>query len=158
MIQRRQSLYLLAAALLAAAAIFRPIATYRLDEGRSVVFLSTGLEDQAGSSITEAEPRVPFAALFGLLSAGLVVSIFLFKDRPRQMRVVRGLFLLGFGVLAFLVITDRSIQVYLTQGQRIDVSYGAPGPMLIAMLLLLFLAERAIRADDELVRSADRLR
>jgi hypothetical protein len=74
------------------------------------------------------------------------------------MRFVRGTYLLLLGVIAFMFITDRSVNGYLSTGGLVDAGYGLSFVMPIVSLVLTFMAERAIKADEELVRSADRLR
>jgi hypothetical protein len=63
------------------------------------------------------------------------------------------------GAIAFLFITDNSISSFLEDGVgRVSSSYGVSFFLPLATLLFSFLAERAIRADEALVRNADRLR
>jgi hypothetical protein len=71
---------------------------------------------------------------------------------------VRGTYLLMLGVIAYMFITDRSVHGYLEEGGAVTASYGLSFVLPIVALVLSFMAERAIKADEELVRSADRLR
>jgi peptidoglycan/LPS O-acetylase OafA/YrhL len=108
--------------------------------------------------VSDVELKVPFHLVLSVLAAGMVVAIFLFRNRPRQMRFVRGTYLLLLAVIAFQFIVDRSVTGYLAQGGTVKTQYGITFVLPIAALVLAFLAERAIRADEELVRSMDRLR
>ncbi|MBK8341425.1 MAG: DUF4293 family protein [Flavobacteriales bacterium] len=67
-------------------------------------------------------------------------------------------YLFALGVLAFAVITDRSVQVYLGQQGKVSVAYGVAFAAPLVVLVLAFLAERGIRKDEALVKSLDRLR
>lgn len=91
-----------------------------------------------------------------------LVSIFLFKNRVRQMRVVAVGFLLNvaYVFLLFFWAVDAYGKTVLKamQGVDLQVSWfvGAYAP--IVSLLFFVLAHRGIKKDEEKVRAADRLR
>ncbi|MCC6399515.1 MAG: DUF4293 domain-containing protein [Flavobacteriales bacterium] len=157
MIQRKQTLFLALAAAVAALANLFPFATYTVGD-LQVVFRSTGLFLGDGTVLEEASPKVPFAAVLGLLAVLPLVTIFFYKDRTRQVRFVRFTYLLSLGALAFAVITDRSIQVFMSGRGAVEVAYGAAFAAPVLVLVMAFLAERGIRKDEALIRSMDRLR
>ena len=157
MIQRKQTLFLAIAAVVAALANLFPFATYTVGD-LEVVFRSTGLFRGDGAVLEEASPKVPFAAVLGLLAVLPLITIFVYKDRARQLRFVRFTYLFALGALAFAVITDRSIQVYMAGRGAVEVSYGVAFAAPVLVLVLAFLAERGIRQDEALIRSMDRLR
>ena len=157
MIQRKQSIFLLLAALLAAATWLFPMATY--ERAGEVVQLSTrGLHLPDGSLDPEADLKIPFAILHSVLAVALLVSIFLYGNRPRQRRVVRGTYMLVLALIAFQFITENSARAYMAQGGPMEAHYGLSFYLPLVVLVLTFLAERAIKADEDLVRSMDRLR
>ena len=134
-----------------------PVVTY--ERAQDVfTFRTNGLFGRDGAALADVGVKVPFAIVLSVLGVALLGIIFLFKDRPRQIRFVRGTYLLMLGVIAFLFISDNSIQSYLEQGGVVASHYGASFFIPLVMIALTFLAERAIRADEALVRSADRLR
>ena len=94
-------------------------------------------------------------ALNGLLVLGMLISIFLFKNRILQMRVNAFMFLLNAGLIAFILfVPDRIVK-------EIGgiVHYVFPGVVFpVVILLLLIMANRAIKKDELKVRAADRLR
>ncbi|MBV6404951.1 MAG: DUF4293 family protein [Flavobacteriales bacterium] len=157
MVQRKQTLFLALAALVAGLANLFPFATYTVAD-LQVLFRSTGLFMGDGTPVEEASPKVPFAAVLGLLALLPLVTIAFYKDRARQLRFVRFIHLFALGTLAFAIITDRSIQVYLGGRGVVHVTYGAAFAAPLLVLLLAFLAERGIRKDEALIRSMDRLR
>jgi hypothetical protein len=158
MIQRKQSLYLLLAALLAMATFAFPIATYE-QAGEVLFFRTTGLVHADGEPLPEAAPRVPFAWVLSAAAGVLLLSIILFHNRPRQMRFVRGAYLMLLGVVVFQFITHNSILSWRsTMSGEVHYSLGVAFYLPMVAVLFAFLAERAIRADEALVRSADRLR
>ncbi len=95
--------------------------------------------------------------LVGLTSLLCLISIFQFKNRTRQLSLAR-LGLIGFLLLmilaGFFFYQDYSL---LSQGVYLfEVGYGALSPVL--GILFIILAMRAIRKDEKLIRSMDRLR
>lgn len=157
MLQRKQSLFLLLAALLLASTWLFPIATYTRADS-AFLLRSTGLFTAEGVPVSDVELKVPFHLVLSVLAAGMLVAIFLYGDRPRQMRFVRGTYLLMLAVIAFMFIVDRSVTSYLEQGGTVETHYGLTFVLPIVALVLAFLAERSIKADETLVRSMDRLR
>ncbi|MBL7952765.1 MAG: DUF4293 domain-containing protein [Flavobacteriales bacterium] len=155
--QRKQTVFLVVAALLAFATWAFPVASYEQAQS-SYVFRTTGLYDSAGSAMNEVGLKVPFHIVLTLIGAALLAFVFFYSDRPRQIRFVRGTYLLTLATIAFLFITDNSIQTYLEPSGAVVSHYGTSFFLPLGTLLFSFLAERAIKADEELVRSADRLR
>ena len=92
----------------------------------------------------------------------MLVSIFLFKDRVLQMRVVAVgfLFNVAYVFLLFFWAVDAygKTVVRMMQGADLEVTWfvGAYAP--IVSLLFLVLAHRGIKKDEAKVRAADRLR
>jgi hypothetical protein len=157
MIQRKQSLFLALAAMLSFATWFFPVSTYVRGE-EQFIFMTQGLIGPDGIALEEVAMKMPFHIVLTILGAALAVSIFLYGNRPRQVRLVRGTYLLALATAAFMFITDTSIRSYLAQGGAVTHHYGVSYFLPLLALVLSFLAERAIRADEELVRSMDRLR
>lgn len=155
--QRKQSLYLVLAAVLMALTWATPVVTY-LAGPYIHVFRTTGLYDAAGGVVPDVALRVPLQWLSTACAVVLLAVVFMYRNRPRQMRVARGVSMVLLLIIAFTFITDNSIRTYLAgHGEvigRPGLGYFLP---LIALVLDL-MAVRAIRADEELVRSADRLR
>jgi len=155
--QRKQSLFLFLAAVLAFSTWLFPVATYERAK-EAFVFRTTGLFSGDGIELTDVGMKIPVGIVITVVGVALLGIIFLFKDRLRQIRFLRGTYLLTLGVIAFLFITDTSFQGYLEQGGEVVSIYGISFFAPVLMLILTLLAERAIRADEALVRSADRLR
>ncbi len=95
-----------------------------------------------------------FAALFGLTTTLSLVSIFLFKKRQNQfvlgrLNIILNLILLGLFVY-------RSLNL---SGETVTVSEKGIGMFLpIVAIVFLVLANKAIKKDEDLVKSVDRLR
>ena len=61
-------------------------------------------------------------------------------------------------VIAFMFITDNSVQAYLGTSTQIVHQYQLSFVLPLIAMILTFMADRGIQADEKLVRSMDRLR
>lgn len=166
MLQRIQTLFLAAAALLLAAGLFLPVWQYSAGGESEVMTLL-----QSARSAPEAAARLFFehpdplksaahsaALVLSLSAAGMMLFvIFQYRDRQRQMLLLYVvLFDLLLASLA-LVLSTQMAPDFLTSGG----GAGQPGPGLLlwpAAIILAWMALRNIRKDEALVRSIDRIR
>ncbi|HNR54473.1 MAG TPA: DUF4293 domain-containing protein [Flavobacteriales bacterium] len=156
--QRKQTIYLVVAALMALATWLFPVVSYE-HAGDQFIFRTTGFFNAEGTEVVDVDLKLPFSVLLTVIGVALLGCILLYKNRPRQMRFVRGTYIVTLAVIAFLFITDNSLQSYLGRnGGLVSGTYGAGFYLPLGTLILSFLAERAIRADEALVRSTERLR
>ncbi|MGF1560098.1 MAG: DUF4293 domain-containing protein [Flavobacteriaceae bacterium] len=136
MIQRIQSIYLLVVALMAAVLPF-------------VFFL--WLDVQGTEFFAHDELWISVA--FYLSAAVALITIFLFKNRQNQfvlnrLNMILNLFLLGFFVYRSLNLSGGTLVSEKGIGMLIPVF----------SIVFLVLANRAIKKDEDLVKSVDRLR
>lgn len=157
MLQRKQSLFLLLAAICGALTFFFPVATFTRGD-KSWSFRTTGLFMADGTPVLGADLKVPFFIVIGFLAVMLMVAIFLYKNRQRQITVVRTVNLLLVAVSVYLYITGTSVKAYLDQGGLVEEHFGFSEVLPLVMIVLVSMAVRGIREDEALVRSADRLR
>ena len=136
MIQRIQTLYLLVVVALAAVLPFW--AYLWLNEGGGVVYA----------------PSILMVSIAFYAAAGLaLVAIVLFKNRKNQfvvnrLNMILNLFLLGFFVYRSLNLSGE-----------MEVSEKGIGMLIpVFSIVFLVLANRAIKKDEDLVKSVDRLR
>ena len=145
MIQRIQSIYLL----LASGSFF---GTFALPFAKSEVAVpGTVLADQHFTT-TDSVGMIAGFALAGLAA---LAAIFLYNNRKLQMNVSRG------ALLAALVAVVIGVVAFMQDGQAmgdVDVAGEAGGLLPFVGAILTFFGLRGIRADERLVRSADRLR
>ncbi len=180
MIQRIQSIYLLLAFLALAACFMFPTATFTAvgSDGIEVngelnLIPKESQETQTLAQIASGQPvtmgqrgyvKTWPLVVFTLLAAVIaLVSIFLYGNRVRQMRIVAVGFLLG--VVEVFLIFIWAIDAYVNsatapplQCTDVDVTYGVGTWCPIAAVVLMFLAQRAIKKDEAKVKAADRLR
>ncbi|MFM2207666.1 MAG: hypothetical protein RL213_1641 [Bacteroidota bacterium] len=143
MLQRIQSLFLLLVVALSVLLFFLPV--YELPS--------------AIPAVSTPQPYVLsgntlLSIINGAVGVLTFICIFLFRNRNLQLRLANVNLLLIcilIGLLFFLADTLGS-----TSNAPISYRYGSYLPLI--QLIFTFLASRAIRKDEELVRSADRLR
>lgn len=149
MIQRIQTIFLL----LAAAAGFGQFAApyLRTEPGNPAAALPA-LADNVVNPL-DNPGLLGLCILSGVVS---VAAIFLFKNRPLQARLAGGAAIASI-LLAALAgfIVFRTFQQLPVDGK---IAYGAGLGLPVVAMIFNFLAARFIRKDENLVRSADRLR
>lgn len=160
MIQRIQTVYLFIATALTIVLLFIPIGYIVNDTGaRLYEFDAFTLKDTA---LQKVEAYTFYIAIMLCLSAILsAVTIFLYKNRRLQMNMI--------AVNMFLFLATYVIMLWICP----DFIFKGKGLIIPNVLMfmhnklimlgvlpafMLILANRAIRKDEELVRSADRLR
>lgn len=160
MLQRRQTLFLLLAALLCGASFLFPIAHY-VPQGAAPGYdlRTNGVFDQGdGDRVSDFDLKYPVYLLYAILGAALLVDLFLFKNRKRQLTVLRSAYLLGGLLVVLQLVTDQGAYAYISKGAHWAHGYGPTMFLPIGILLCMWLAQRGIQRDEALVRSMDRLR
>lgn len=97
--------------------------------------------------------------LLGLCVLGAAVSlaaIFLFKNRPLQARLAGGA--AGASIMSLALAGFVIYQIMQQMPSGGNAQYGAGLAMPVVAMICNWLAARFIRKDEQLVRSADRLR
>ncbi|MDX1904285.1 MAG: DUF4293 domain-containing protein [Thermonemataceae bacterium] len=157
MIQRIQSVFLGTMAILMALFFFLPVWEKQdKQSGEQIIINSLGMIHSKGETIIQEKDAV---YIFILAFASVVVSVlslFSYKNRPRQilLGLVNSLLIAIAIVASALLIADA--EKILSPAERGSFKIGMFLP--IAALVLNMLANRFIRKDENLVRSADRLR
>ena len=144
MLQRIQTVYLIAAALISGVLAF--VVPFWSDADGGRFFLVDLMEIEAGSDLA-----VP--VLFILSTILSVVSIFLFKKRSRQISSNRVNIVINFLLLGIIVYRLLNLPGEINISEK---GIGVFMPLLI--IVLLALANKAIIKDEKLVKSVDRLR
>ncbi len=180
MIQRIQTLWLALAAILMAAGFFFPVAQYTLvDEPLNQTITGTlkllpDSNPEMWNQKLSGEPQIEFSQadssfktwpLIVLAAITIIIAlvcIFLYGNRVRQARIVMIGFIvnLAYIFLVFFWAVDGlgNCMKEMMNIDELQVSWSIGAYTPIASLLMLFLAQRAIRKDEALVRAADRLR
>lgn len=165
MIQRIQTLWLAFIILITAATFFFPIVDFSFDFKSMNTIQHYGLlqPESSPNSHQFIQTTPAWSLIFMQVGIALIalLAILLFKNRQLQVKLVASGLLLVTLYVAFLLfikidgLEGQITQLYSTPTviyNKISISFP------ILQLLLFILAQRAIRKDDRLVRSSDRLR
>jgi glucan phosphoethanolaminetransferase (alkaline phosphatase superfamily) len=155
MIQRIQSIFLLLISILMGATIFLPI--WGKEDGTNKIEMnSIEMIQTLAGDVTMQQTTVYLAIIAALTAILAFWNIFNFKNRRFQMKI--GLFCM------LLISAFISIEVAMTfyangifspeVGGKFGVGFFLP----VAAILFNWLSIRAIKRDEDMVRSADRLR
>ena len=115
-------------------------------------------EDREKELGFEAHPaHIAFITILGLSSLLLLFIIFQFNDRKKQIKLTYiGIVLLLAEILALVLLTDKGPFLLAGRDDVIEVQWGFALP--IAAAILTWMAIKRIQADEELVKSVDRIR
>ena len=156
MIQRIQSIYLFLAAALGVSLFcfpFAEIVTGGNNVALTVCHLSPAVEGVSAAAMT------PLALVTSLFVVLCLIALFKFHNRAMQMKITK---LCGYlQILIFVAMIAFIIGLSKTPGSdklTVEVSFCMPMAFPIVNFILLILAHRGIKKDDDLVKSADRLR
>lgn len=158
---RPQSLYLLLATLCTGAMYLFPINSYQQDQvegSRTFTFDVNGFTTAEGLAVADVEPLLPLKYVVPVLILVLLVTMFLFKNRKRQSTVAHSSYLISVLIIGGAVLANQGFVAYLGESGAVDSSMGVSFYLPFAVIAFTFLAIRAIKKDEDLVRSLDRLR
>jgi len=157
MFQRFQTLFLFLAAVSGALLFYFPIADYYNEMHGIYKLYITGLVSMMPDPVVETSIwfASPLWVLTGASVALCLITMFLYKNRITQMRLLAFCILLNIilVVLIFLFYSGKIEE--LTQ---IQPSYKLGVFLPLIALVFLVLANRFIRKDEALVKATDRLR
>ena len=137
MIQRIQTVYLLIALVILGALPF-VFPLFTMSDGKEFHFMNDSF----------------YTVLFGLSTTLTLISIMYFKKRQHQFVLNRLTIILNLILLGLFVYRSLNLS-----GETVQVSVKGIGMFLpIVAIVFLALANRAIKKDEDLVKSADRLR
>lgn len=155
MIQRIQSLYLVVAAILVAVANFFPLAHCFVSDQGFYTINSYGVVASNVAEFTGSNVWCWVSTAFSVVAFCLIVAaLFGYKDRIGQMRRC------VFAILAIVVYyVFFGIEVWsLNSATGVFPSLELIAELPLIAIIIIFLAGRAIKRDEDLVRSMDRIR
>lgn len=179
MIQRIQSLWLLLAACCMGLCLLVPVAKYQFvdmpAEGQRVearldLFArgDTMLVPQMDEPVSQYSQRLtgmetwPLVTIVVVCMAVAIAALFLFKRRSLQARLSAFGFILSvvYAFLLFFWAVDHYADLLAAGmgGAKPEVAWNLGAFAPLASMVFFFLAQRAIKKDEALVKAADRLR
>lgn len=147
--QRKQTLFLLASLVVVIICLLLPIGKFDTDLGVGETHILTNLGWATGTSTNGMLPAWPFFVLITITGILSVIDIFLYKNRRLQMSLCR------WGMLSDMLWYVYYIVFYFTS-HPLHVCFATCLPLVSC--ILLWLAKKGIKADDDLVKSMDRIR
>lgn len=155
MIQRIQTLYMFLGVLVTAAIFIFPIASFGMVEGELFQYKLMDFDALFKSGLARQELFTPVIAnwLTGLL---LLFNIFMYKNRKLQKRILMIIVVINLVTLGSAFYVADQIEGIKSIAEQASYKIGIYLPLV--NMILLVLANNAIRKDDKLVKSADRLR
>ncbi|MBX2814754.1 MAG: DUF4293 domain-containing protein [Saprospiraceae bacterium] len=155
MIQRIQSVFLVVTAILMGLLFLDSLSFVTIGFGDL-----SSLQGNENTMLSDAQFDVrDHVLLLGLVLVSMVLAVvilFLFKNRRSQLKLARFLMISIVLVILLSILLFYMDFKLLAPGTEVNVEYGYLLP--IGALICTILAMRFIRKDEELVRSADRLR
>lgn len=158
MLQRIQTIYIILFCAGMFTASFLPFASIVLENKTTYDFYPTGWESQ---SSLEGFKVYPFYSGYLVAVAFGILMLVNFKKRQKQLRygVISYFFVLITLVYMFLeVSSSEEILLGRENSSLQSINYSLSMYLLVACLPIIFLANRAIKKDQNLVSSLDRLR
>ncbi|KAF9658550.1 MULTISPECIES: DUF4293 domain-containing protein [Tenacibaculum] len=144
MIQRIQSIYLLVAGIISGGLTFI-VSLWSNSQTNTIYVLDLFSENSI------LQKSIP--VLFFISALVAIVTIFLFKNRQLQFVLNRLNILINLFLLGLLIYLSQTLS-----GEALVSEKGIGMFFPIIVILLLVLANRAIKKDEDLVKSVDRLR
>ena len=158
MIQRIQSLYLLVVAVACVLLFFFPMIEY-ISPGGTFKLFATGMRSYSDvPGILFFWQTFPLIILVTGSFALSVITIFLFRKRKLQFQLVNVNVLINVLMIALVFLVYSKFFEHRLVGGGIQASYQFGMYIPLISLVFLVLASRAIRKDEALVKSSDRLR
>lgn len=152
MIQRIQSIFLLASLFFLGSMFFVPIAEVVSETGRILIFNLSGFY-QTIAGVTILSSRLSSLMIFGVLICALnFIVIFMYRRRILQSRLCVCNILLLFVLMIVILFS-----LYFVQGCH-SVSYRLASVFPVISVIFHYLAFRGIRKDELMVQASNRLR
>ena len=156
MIQRIQTLYLFIAIIVIVLMFFFPIAGYYGDL-HTFIFSVLGIKNMVPDAQEIFNKYFTFPIVFFIISIVIITitTVFIYKNRPKQLKLIKLSILLNIMmIIGIFIVYSRMIQSVIEVNEVFKTAAFFP----LISLIFFVLAYRAVKRDEKLVRSADRLR
>lgn len=150
MLQRIQSVFLFLITILSVLQLFLPFQEITTYETSFQLFLFPGKYNESYNGII----HLPLAlnAIIIILS---LFTVFKYKNRKLQMKLCTFIAILSFMLTASLFLFTYA---KLNDTHNTSINYNASSFIPLANIVLAFIAKRFIKSDEDLIKSADRIR
>ncbi len=157
MIQRIQSVFLAVSAVVTALFAFLTFASFEVN-GNIYYMKVLGLYYQDTSEVLFEAPNMSLSAvaLFGILLS--VSAIFQYKNRTTQLRLVSLGIVAQLASIALVFFATSFVPEALFEGTIPQINYKWVSFLPVCSVVFMVLAMRAIKKDEALIKSLDRIR
>lgn len=154
MIQRIQSVFLLLAAICLAMLFTKPMSFISIFG--DVSYLKASSQAMLKDGLFTVDDHIILLILVLIAIVGSLITIFLFKNRKLQMKLIRIIIVICIVSLILAILLFGKDYQLIQEGTEITIGFGYLAPVLA--LVFTVLALRYIHKDEKLIRSSDRLR
>lgn len=159
MLQRIQTIYILILTVLLFIAPFFSFTQFNLEEG-NILFLATGMKGDITILDSFVFPNYVITGYLVSVSFSILMLVN-YKKRSRQMRYGKLLYLIISITLCYMLIESYNLKNLINSLENVvfvGQTYHIGFFLLVSSFPFLFLANRSIKKDEDLVKSLDRLR
>lgn len=157
MIQRVQSIYLAISIIISIVFAILPFATFEVNDTLySIKALGLYYADQSGSGFESPNMSLSVVLLFHLLIG--VTTILNFKNRKMQIRLCSLNVVLLLVMTGLIFFSTTEIPSGLLEDTLPEITYGFSALLPILSIVFQVLALLAIKKDEQLIKSMDRIR
>ena len=159
MLQRIQTIYILILTVLLFIAPFFSFTQFNLEEG-NILFLATGMKGDISILDSFVFPNYVITGYLVSVSFSILMLVN-YKKRLRQMRYGKLLYLIISITLCYMLIESYNLKNLIDSLENVvyvGQTYHIGFFLLVSSFPFLFLANRSIKKDEDLVKSLDRLR
>lgn len=153
MIQRKQSLWLLIAALLSAGVFCFDLYRFHTSVSKPLLDKTVPVDTVASLRVSDHFPSLLIALVMTALP---LVTIFMFRNRKRQVAMITVNLIAALSFIGMELARVSSLSS--TTPPATNGTYWIGSVLPVAAVVFLVMAIVGIRSDEKLVRSADRLR
>ena len=159
MLQRIQTIYILILIVLLFIAPFFSFTQFNLEEG-NILFLATGMKGDFAILDSFVFPKYVITGYLVSVSFSILMLVN-YKKRSRQMRYGKLLYLIISITFCYMLIESYNLKNLIDSLENVvfvGQTYHIGFFLLVSSFPFLFLANRSIKKDEDLVKSLDRLR
>ena len=157
MLQRIQTIFLVLVIILGILFSFSPILEYSFNDLTYVMNAYKSVS--IGDTSQIISKNMGTGVLQGLVIIITIIVVLLYTNRPIQIKLCKlNILLIALQIAAIVMYNDVAKTAISANTENIELSFKFGAIIPIISLIMCYLAIHFIKKDDELVRSADRLR
>ncbi|MDD5571877.1 MAG: DUF4293 domain-containing protein [Bacteroidales bacterium] len=157
MIQRIQSIYLSAVVAVTILMFFLPVINIEL-AGKYYFLNLTGVKQNINGNNLNYIYAIPLSCISAFVGILSFVAVFLFKKRQVQIKICKINFLLNIILILLVFYFYPDIIIKNKLGSNVSCNFSIGAVLPLANMILILLANKAIRKDEKIVKESYRIR